>query len=382
MRLAEFCVLSITAEPEFREFSATGRCYNFQQSILFPNRDAYKSAVSDGTIRSQLQRRLVELDPEVIIVSGWARPESYAAILWGRARKRGIVLMSESQESDARRSAIRETIKARVVRLCDSALVGGHTHADYIKKLGLEPGAIFLGYDAVDNEYFRINSDIARAHPSDERMPVKLPLKYVLASARFVKKKNLETLIYGFSLARVLGKFDEHLVIIGDGPERQRLEELVRELGLVGIVHLPGFQSYQTLPKYYDLASLFIHVSKSEQWGLVVNEAMASGCPVVVSSACGSASQLVSHGVNGLIVDPNDPKDIARSLWELLGNEERRQTMGRKSKNLIADWGTEQFAEGLYCAVESATNSKKRVINLVDRILLSFLLRYNFEAVA
>ena len=206
MRLAEFVCFQSLQNPNFENFRPRVDVISFSKAFCFQTRDAYKSAVSDGTIHSQLQRRLVELDPEVIIVSGWARPRELCGDTMGKSSEAGDCSDVGEPGERRRRSAIRETIKSRVVRLCDSALVGGHTHADYIKKLGLEPGAIFLGYDAVDNEYFRINSDIARAHPSDERMPVKLPSKYVLASARFVKKKNLETLIYGFSLARVLAE--------------------------------------------------------------------------------------------------------------------------------------------------------------------------------
>jgi 1,2-diacylglycerol 3-alpha-glucosyltransferase len=381
-RLTDLHVLSITGEPEFREFSAADQGYGFHQDTLFASRDAYKSAVSGGTIRSQLQKHLNELNPDVIAVSGWARPESHAAILWARARNRGVVLLSESQESDATRSAIREAIKARIVCLCDSAFVGGHTHAAYIRKLGLAQNVIFRGYDTVDNDYFATRSDAARRCVGEAQLSLSLPVRYILASARFIKKKNLKTLIYSFSLARTRGRFDDHLVILGDGPERKRLEDFVAELGLVGIVHMPGFRSYKTLPTYYAMASLFIHLSTSEQWGLVVNEAMACGCPVVVSNRCGSASELVSQGANGLIVDPNEPDEIAASLCEILGNEERRKTMGRQSRMLIADWGPKRFAEGFYLAVESALHSQNRAVTLIDRTLLKLLTRYRIERVA
>jgi 1,2-diacylglycerol 3-alpha-glucosyltransferase len=381
-RSAELHVLSITGEPEFREFSASDQRYGFQHDTLFATRDAYKSAVSAGTIRSQLQMRLNELNPDAIIVSGWARPESYAAILWARTNNKGVVLLSESQESDASRSTIREAIKARVVRLCDSALVGGHAHAAYIKKLGLAQNVIFHGYDAVDNDYFVTHSDAARKRKYEAQLSLNLPVRYILASARFIKKKNLESLIYAFSLARTSGHFDDHLLILGDGPERKRLEDLARELGLVGIVHMPGFQGYETLPTYYALASVFVHVSKSEQWGLVVNEAMACGCPVVVSDTCGSASELVSQGANGLIVDPNDPDEIAASLCDILGSEERRKAMGCQSRKLIADWGPERFAEGFCLATESAMNAQGRSVNITDRMLLNLLARTRIETVA
>ncbi len=79
------------------------------------------------------------------------------------------------------------------------------------------------------------------------------------------------------------------LVLLGDGPLKPTLLKLISSLGLESCVHLPGFKQYDELPVYLGLAETFIHASTTEQWGLVVNEAMASGLPVLVSNRCGCA---------------------------------------------------------------------------------------------
>src|SRR5206468_501416 len=86
------------------------------------------------------------------------------------------------------------------------------------------------------------------------------------------------------------------LVVLGDGVLRGDLEQLRTELNLGDHVLFPGFKQYDELPAYYGLATAFIHASMVEPWGLVVNEAMAAGLPVLVSARCGCAWDLVEEG--------------------------------------------------------------------------------------
>src|SRR5262249_59830905 len=98
------------------------------------------------------------------------------------------------------------------------------------------------------------------------------------------------------------------LVLLGEGEQRAKLEGLRDALGLRNDVSMPGFKQYDELPAYYGLASAFVHTSTTEQWGLVVNEAMAAGLPVLVSERCGCGPDLVREGVNGFTFDPRQPE--------------------------------------------------------------------------
>ena len=117
---------------------------------------------------------------------------------------------------------------------------------------------------------------------------------------------------------------------------------------------LAGFRQYDELPAWYGLASAFVHASTTEQWGLVVNEAMASGLPVLVSNRCGCAPDLVEDGVNGFTFDPYDVEALAGLMQRVAAmTDERRAAMGRAGQRIIAEWGPERFAEGLMQAVEA-----------------------------
>ena len=143
-------------------------------------------------------------------------------------------------------------------------------------------------------------------------------------------------------------------MLLGDGALRSAVESRIARPDLAGSVVLAGFRQYDELPAWYGLASAFVHASTTEQWGLVVNEAMASGLPVLVSNRCGCAPDLVEDGVNGFTFDPYDVEALAGLMQRVAAmTDERRAAMGRAGQRIIADWGPERFADGLMQAVRS-----------------------------
>jgi 1,2-diacylglycerol 3-alpha-glucosyltransferase len=151
---------------------------------------------------------------------------------------------------------------------------------------------------------------------------------------------------------------------------RAELEMLRSELGLEDCIQMPGFKQYNELPSYYASAGAFIHASTTEQWGLVVNEAMASGLPVLVSNRCGCATDLVKEGVNGWTFDPTNEEQIANLMLKISSDEALRSEMGRKSQEIIANWGPDRFASGLKSAVDAALKAPRKKAGLLDRLIL------------
>ena len=135
-------------------------------------------------------------------VPGWSGWHAFAAMDWCLAKGVPVVLMSESTATDERRTMWKECVKRRYVRLCSTALVGGERHAQYLTQLGMPPERIFDGYDVVDNQYFADASEQIRAAADDWRRRLALPAKYFLASARFIEKKNLATLLRAYAKYR------------------------------------------------------------------------------------------------------------------------------------------------------------------------------------
>jgi glycosyltransferase involved in cell wall biosynthesis len=229
--------------------------------------------------------------------------------------------------------------------------------------MSFPPERIVLGYDVVDNDYFRRGSALVREDSPARRAALGLPGNYFFACTRFIARKNVDLLLRAYACYRAQANgVPWGLVVAGNGEEAGRLTALVRELKLDGVIW-PGFIQYGELPLYYGLASAFVHAAKSEPWGLVVNEAIASSLPVLVSRSVGAASDLVSNGVNGYIFDPLDAADLVQAMSRLAGmGEDQRAEMGRASAAIAERWEPSRFGAGLLAAVDMGKRQHARRI--------------------
>ena len=330
--------------------------------------------MSDKQVSTRVEDALKDSAPDAVAIPGWSDNAALSALRWCAESGTPAVLMSESTALDKPRSAWREWIKRRIVDLYSTALVGGERHVDYLVRLGMRRERIFTGYDVVDNEYFRQKAEEVRGptfaglrrggQGSEVRQKYGLPENYFLASARFVEKKNLPTLIRSYARYRQLARNTDNrqqttdnrpwdLVLLGDGPLRETLNSQLSTLSLQHSVLLPGFKQYEELPVYYGLANAFVHASRTEQWGLVVNEAIASGLPVIVSNRCGCMPELVEG--NGFTFDPNNEHELASRLFEMASlSDDEHKRFEDASRRIAANFGPERFGEGLKRAAELA----------------------------
>ena len=227
-------------------------------------------------VTSRLIILLKNLKPDVIAISGYSHPAMLLALFWSQWKRKIAILLSETTEYDEPRVGLKEQIKRWLIGQYQAALVGGKPHQRYLLKLGMAKAAIFTGYDVVGNDDY---------HPEKIRLlPKPINQPYFLAINRFVTKKNLPFLINAYAAYRQANNQEAwNLVLCGDGEMRPQLEQQIAKLGLQDSVHLPGFLQQEELLPYFAHAKCFIHASIQEQWGLVVNEAMAAGLPVLVS---------------------------------------------------------------------------------------------------
>jgi glycosyltransferase involved in cell wall biosynthesis len=378
-------LIEVSNRDEFKSLEAAdGPEQAFSRKTIFPERMVREIPVEQ--LRIGVARALDEVGPDVIVLNGYAASYSLAALEWGVAKGVPSVVCSESNEFDEHRRYWKELIKRRVLRLCAAGLAGGTLHAQYLCKLGMAPDAIFLGYDAVDNAYFAAGAARARAAERQTREELGLPGKFFLACGRFTQKKNHALLLRAYANYIQKGTSESSvvslrthkpwsLVFVGDGPLGTLLQRLIEELGLQSWVNIAGAREYEQIPAYYGLAGALVHASTTEQWGLVVNEAMASGLPVLVSARCGCAADLVQEGRNGFTFDPFVVDALAALLSRLAGAERADyEAMGKASQEIVAEWGLERFASSLKQAVDLATHREMHRANLADKLLLKVLL--------
>lgn len=324
---------------------------------------------SEGQLADRLRSALSAARPQAVLVPGWSSRGALAALAWCGERGVPAIVMSDSQASDFPRWAASEWIKRSLLKHVAGALVGGAPHVAYAAALGVNQDSILTGYDVVDNDYFKRGAAEATRSEAELRRRLCLPRPYLLASSRFIAKKNLPLLLDAYANSGVAG-LGVDLVLMGDGPLQAALKARIQLYGLDGHIRLPGFVQYSQLPVYYGLAQGFVHSSTTEQWGLVVNEAMASGLPVIVSKACGCVSDLVNPGVNGFTFLPTDATALAGLLREFATMPaERRAELGAAGQSIIELWTPSRFARNAQRLGEMALENKQKPYRLMNRAL-------------
>ncbi|MEH2153401.1 glycosyltransferase family 4 protein [Nostoc sp.] len=344
-----------------------------EQEITFPLKTLLPIATtSSSTPRNQestvpaslLPSCLDNLQPDILAIPGWGFPISRAALAWCQKHNVRSIVMSESKWDDEKRQWWKEQLKSWLyVRKYNAALVGGKLHRDYLIKLGLPSERIFLGYDAVDNDYFTQRAEIARLDPVQARhRQTKIPAKpYFIVVTRLIKRKNVFRLVEAFAAYRQQIGHEQawDLVICGSGEEESSIHNLIVEQKLSDCVHLPGFITYQAIGDWYGLANAFVHPALQEQWGLVLNEACAAGLPVLCSRTVGAGYELVENGKNGLLFDPQSREDMTSALLTIHQMDlDSRSKMGYFSQKIVDNYAPKKFADGLLKAVDIAIISR------------------------
>lgn len=301
---------------------------------------------------------LDDVRPAYVAVAGWIRPEMRAALRWAGRHGATAVLMSETKWDDRPRTWWKRAYAARQVRLAQAALVSGGPAGEYLVSLGMPRERIFRQYGAVDNAFFARHSEHARQQDGGLEHRSR---RYFVACCRLVEvRKNLVRMLLAYErYRRLAGDRPWELVLCGDGPDAAALRALAAERGIEG-VSFAGAQQADGVAGYYAGASCFIHPAMNEAWGLVVNEAMAAGLPVLVSRRCGCAHDLVREGVNGWTFNPHDVEELAALMARMSAAEPAAlEAMGRRSAQWIGQFGVERFAQGLLDAVDAVARMRE-----------------------
>jgi len=331
-------------------WDAVEKSEGFEHITLF-DRETYHD-IAPREIRARAAETLSRLAPDAVAINGWAVPEARAAIAWCADKRRAAaIVMSETKADDAPRQWWKEMIKRRMLNTCSAGIVGGRPQADYLAGLGIPREHIHFGYDVVDNDYFRRGVAAVQANAKRLRASLGLPDRYFFACSRFIQRKNIDGLLQAYaSYRKSMTGEPWGLVIAGSGEEMARYQALQRELNVDGVVW-PGFVQYHALPTYYGLASAFVHPAHAEAWGLVVNEALASGLPVLVSRTVGSRYELVSEGLNGFSFEPSQPDQLADCMLTMsrLGPG-AYSAMQADARTTAAQWTPLRFGAALLAA--------------------------------
>ena len=334
---------------------------------LFPERTA--ESVRGSEARRALWRRLDETDPAVVVAGAIAFPSGATALAWGRRRRRGVVIMDNARQADVPRGPLTQHVKRHLYALVDGMLLPSPAWADDYEAWGVPRRKQFYGLNVIDDDAFATRAEEARREAPQRREALGLPPQFFLGVGRQIRCKRWETLVDAYGRYRRAGG-TWGLVLVGNGPERSTLEARVGT-DAVGAVSFVDFLEPGPLTELYGLASALVLPSEQETWGLVVNEAMASGLPVLVSRTCGCASTLVRDGQNGWTFDAGDVDALTERMCQIgQASEATLRSMAASSREIVRPWGLERFAVEASAAIEQASRVGHPPVAWVDRMLL------------
>ncbi len=316
--------IEIASHSDFYQWDPTGPGENFIKSTLFPG--ASNSQLSQCRYFISLLRACVSSRAEYIFLCGFQFPPIFLVALCLRSLGRRIIIMQDSKFDDKPRRLVKECLKALLYMPYHAALVGSPRSAQYLEFLGFLSSRIFLGYDVASMD--RVVR-LAACEPAPGGATH--AQRHITIIARFVPEKNLSVALAAYAVYRRQHRGTRDLHLCGSGPLEDALKDQVARLGIEG-VQFRGYLQEEGIAKTLALSLALILPSVEEPFGLVVNEALALGVPVIVSENCGARDLLVRSGVNGYVFEPDNVQGLARlmllldrdaKLWARLASNSR-----------------------------------------------------------
>jgi glycosyltransferase involved in cell wall biosynthesis len=337
-------------DPVLRQWRVPKEEIQFSYEVLQSWRKrvaGYNVLVNMGTANA-----LKAATPDVILCGGYSYMASWRAQSWAWLRHIPFFLWSESNSQDMRRShALVELMKSQYLAHCNGFVVPGQSAREYLRSHKVEDGTIFTAVNAVDNDFYSAAAQVVRQNAAQFRTELALPNRYFLFSGRLVREKGVFELLSAYATLDTSTREDIGLVFAGGGSARSELEDQAGSISN-GVVRFVGFGQREQLAAYYALADALVLPTYSDPWGLVVNEGMACGLPVILSRVAGCSADLVTDNWNGLIVEPRDAPSLMSALRALATQPDLCRSMGANSLQRISKYSPSEWSNGVVRMLE------------------------------
>ncbi|KQS26892.1 glycosyltransferase [Dyadobacter sp. Leaf189] len=318
--------------------------YDYPYQLLF---NKSLDQITKAERRAALFQVFKEFKPDVLNVTGWGDMAQVELMFYAKWKGVKVVISSESSAQDHARSSWKEAFKSFIINRGNAFFCFGKTSADYLENLGINPGKIPVRNAAVvDDQIIRENYVQAKTELKNANT-ARNELRRFVYVGRLAPEKNLEMLVQAFAEIQKAGNAVSiwELLLVGDGPARSSLEILTKKLGVEAQVTFAGGFPWYEVPRWLAQSDVLVLPSKSEPWGLVVNEAMVCGMPVIVSNKCGCAPDLVSNAENGFTFDPTAQTELEQAMLFFVKNPEKIAAMGAVSLEKIKPFSSGKVAE-------------------------------------
>ena len=345
-------------DMEVIEIAGTGSPYAFAGKenandvtwhILFPTKKMEE--LSNKYIKKELYKKLNSIQPDVLIAGAIAFPSGALSVAWAKKHKKKVICFDDAKIDAVPRSGLINFIKQQIYNGVYAILYPSADWDDTGRFWGFNKEQLFYGIDVVDNSFWQ-----------DYNEESTIAEKYFLAVGRQIPKKNFFHIVFSYK------KYHERygakaipLVMVGEGVEHGRIERFIQKNHLTEKVKLLPFKTQSELKSIYHKSEAFIISSdNTETWGLVINESMACGIPVIASDQCGATHTLVKDGVNGYSFSLDDSNDLYNKmcLYHEL-TQDKKDGMRHQALETIKDWDLSRFCKGCYDAIQYVIVQKR-----------------------
>jgi glycosyltransferase involved in cell wall biosynthesis len=320
------CAAVAHAEPGARviglQFTARSEAYDwqpragegFEKITLLEKTDA--SLIGIIACAVKLIRTCMKLDATHVFFCHYERPAIAIAALILRILGKRIFLLYDSKFDDYPRYIRREFLKSFWLWPYRGAVVASGRTKDYLRFLGMRLETIQFGYNTISLARIRQDAGVSPAPGG-----CAFQMRHFTIVARLIEKKNLETVLKAYALYAQSCENPRALRLFGAGPLEATLREDVRRENIEHLVRFEGFQQADAIGKALGSSLALLLLSKEEQFGFAIIEALAMGVPVLISPACGAHDEFVRDSVNGFVVEADNPRGMA-FFMDLLARDE------------------------------------------------------------
>jgi glycosyltransferase involved in cell wall biosynthesis len=302
---------------------------------------------------------------DLLWVHGYATVNQLHGILSAKGLGIPVLVRSDSSLRDRPRGGLKLAVKSiffQLLRhLVDGVLVTGTLNQQYWEHYLGNDFPLFLLPYAVDNAWFQQQCRLAVPRRAELQAELNLDPErpVILFASKLQTRKHCNDLVAAY--ANLLGAEwsgrPPYLLIVGDGEERAALEQ--QAAGLAD-VRFCGFRNQSEMPRFFDLATVFVLPARHEPWGLIVNEVMNAGRAVIVTDDVGCQLDLVTDGVEGCVYPVRNVQALTDALRHVLQTPGIAEAMGRAARERINTWSFEEDLHGLRQALAQLTGKLPR----------------------
>ena len=324
---------------------------------LFPDHGV--SELSKYQIRDRIFEKLDKITPDVIIAGSIVFYSGALGIRWAKKNKKKFIMFDDAKPSGVKRGFFVQAVKNMITNQIDALwLPSDEYDKEYTALYSKKKIHYFYGYNCVDNHLFKLNGQ------------KKFDNNKIICIARLVPIKNIQNLLQAWSVVEE-NNDSTTLIILGDGPLYPELKKFAKSLKLNRVVFL-GAVPNDKIPQYLHDADAFILPSWAESWGLVVNEAMAAGLPVLLSNKVNATNTLLKEGVNGYGFSPGDIAEIQQKLIDFINlTGPAKKEMSANSLKIIDAMSYGNMGDELLAALNFLKTKRQKKMGLLPYIAIN-----------